>query len=53
MRRREGYSSARCTQRALEYIPTRQVPVNDLITAHIPIERVLDAFSIVKNGEAI
>jgi len=40
-------------KRALEYISTGQVPVKDLITAHIPLERVLDAFSIVKNGEAI
>jgi L-iditol 2-dehydrogenase len=29
------------------------VPVKDLITEHIPLERVLDAFRIVRNGEAI
>jgi L-iditol 2-dehydrogenase len=40
-------------KRALEYISTGQVPVKDLITARIPLERVLDAFSIVRNGEAI
>jgi L-iditol 2-dehydrogenase len=40
-------------KRALQYISTGQVPVKDLITEHIPLERVLDAFSIVKNGEAI
>jgi L-iditol 2-dehydrogenase len=40
-------------KRALQYISTGQVPVKDLITARIPLERVLEAFSIVKNGEAI
>jgi L-iditol 2-dehydrogenase len=40
-------------KRALEYISTGQVPVKDLITEHIPLDRVLDAFTIVKNGEAI
>ncbi|HET9826915.1 MAG TPA: zinc-dependent dehydrogenase [Nocardioidaceae bacterium] len=40
-------------KRALEYISTGQVPVKDLITEHIPLDRVLDAFSIVKAGEAI
>ena len=40
-------------KRALEYISTGQVPVKDLITEHIPLERVLDAFRIVQNGEAI
>jgi L-iditol 2-dehydrogenase len=40
-------------KRALEYISTGQVPVKDLITEHIPLDRVLDAFQIVKNGEAI
>ena len=29
------------------------MPVKDLITEHIPLDRVLDAFQIVKNGEAI
>ncbi len=40
-------------KRALEYISTGQVPVKDLITRHIPLGNVLDAFQIVKNGEAI
>ena len=40
-------------KRALEYISTGQVPVKDLITEHIPLERALDAFRIVQNGEAI
>jgi L-iditol 2-dehydrogenase len=40
-------------KRALEYISTGQVPVKDLITEHIPLDRVLDAFQIVKKGEAI
>jgi L-iditol 2-dehydrogenase len=40
-------------KRALEYISSGQVPVKDLITEHIPLDRVLDAFQIVKNGEAI
>jgi L-iditol 2-dehydrogenase len=40
-------------KRALAYIASGQVPVKDLITEHIPLDRVLDAFSIVKNGEAI
>jgi L-iditol 2-dehydrogenase len=40
-------------KRALQYISTGQVPVKDLITEHIPLDRVLEAFTIVKNGEAI
>jgi L-iditol 2-dehydrogenase len=40
-------------KRALEYISSGQVPVKDLITRHVPLENVLDAFQIVKNGEAI
>jgi L-iditol 2-dehydrogenase len=40
-------------KRALEYISTGQVPVKDLITRHIPLGNVLDAFQIVKNGDAI
>ena len=40
-------------KRALEYISTGQVPVKDLITRHIPLDDVLEAFQIVKNGEAI
>ena len=40
-------------KRALEYISTGQVPVKDLITEHIPLDRVLEAFDIVKEGRAI
>ncbi|NNH70420.1 alcohol dehydrogenase catalytic domain-containing protein [Nocardia uniformis] len=40
-------------KRALEYISTGQVPVEDLITHRIHLGNVLDAFSIVENGEAI
>jgi len=40
-------------KRALEYISTGQVPVKDLITRHIALDDVLDAFAIVQNGEAI
>lgn len=40
-------------KRALEYISTGQVPVKDLITRHIPLDDVLSAFDIVRNGEAI
>ena len=29
------------------------MPVKDLITRHVPLDDVLEAFSIVKNGEAI
>lgn len=40
-------------KRALEYIATGQIPVKDLITRHVPLENVLDAFEIVAKGEAI
>ena len=40
-------------RRALEYISTGQVPVKDLITAHVPLDRVLDAFELVRTGTAI
>jgi L-iditol 2-dehydrogenase len=40
-------------KRALQYISTGQVPVKDLITRHISLDDVLDAFHIVKSGEAI
>ena len=40
-------------KRALEYISSGQVPVKDLITEHVPLERVLDAFAIVAAGAAI
>ena len=40
-------------KQALRYISTGQVPVKDLITAHIPLANVLDSFGIVERGEAI
>src|SRR5680860_415175 len=40
-------------KRALEYISTGQVPVKDLITVRLPLEKTLDAFGIVARGEAI
>jgi L-iditol 2-dehydrogenase len=40
-------------KRALEYIASGEVPVKDLITVHLPLERVLEAFDIVAKGEAI
>src|SRR3954447_21689802 len=40
-------------KRALEYISSGEVPVKDLITVHLPLERALDAFDIVAKGEAI
>jgi len=46
-------SSPAHNKRALEYISTGQVPVKDLITRHVPLADVLDAFDIVAKGEAI
>lgn len=40
-------------KRALEYIASGLVPVKDLITVHLPLERALEAFDIVAKGEAI
>lgn len=40
-------------KRALDYIASGKVPVADLITEHVPLERVLDAFAIVEKGAAI
>ena len=40
-------------KRALEYISSGEVPVKDLITVHLPLDRVLEAFDIVAKGEAI
>jgi L-iditol 2-dehydrogenase len=40
-------------KRALEYISTGKVPVKDLITARLPLDRALEAFDIVAKGEAI
>lgn len=38
---------------ALRLIATGEVPVSDLITHTLPLDRVLDAFGIVARGEAI
>lgn len=38
---------------ALEYVSTGAIPVKDLITRHVPLENVLEAFDIVAKGEAI
>ncbi|MEO9322171.1 zinc-dependent dehydrogenase [Nocardioides sp. C4-1] len=46
-------SSPAHNKRALEYISTGQVPVKDLITAHVKLDDVMDAFALVKAGEAI
>lgn len=46
-------SSPTHNKRALEYISTGQVPVKDLITKHLALENVLDAFDIVAKGGAI
>lgn len=40
-------------KKALEYIASGLVPVKDLITVHLPLERALEAFDIVAKGEAI
>ena len=40
-------------RRALDYIASGQVPVKDLITRHVPLEHVLDAFSMVAKGDGI
>ena len=40
-------------RKALAYIASGQVPVKDLITVHLPLERALEAFDIVANGQAI
>ncbi len=40
-------------KRALQYIASGLVPVKDLITVHLPLERALQAFDIVAAGEAI
>ncbi|MGV1005909.1 MAG: zinc-dependent dehydrogenase [Candidatus Nanopelagicales bacterium] len=46
-------SSPAHNKQALQYISTGQVPVLDLITRRVPLDNVLEAFQIVKNGEAI
>jgi L-iditol 2-dehydrogenase len=40
-------------KRALAYIASGLVPVKDLITVHLPLERALEAFDIVAKGQAI
>jgi L-iditol 2-dehydrogenase len=40
-------------KKALEMIASGQVPVKDLITVRLPLEKALDAFGIVARGEAI
>ena len=46
-------SSPAHNKQALELIASGSVPVADLITHRLPLERVLDAFGIVARGEAI
>ncbi len=40
-------------KRALEYIASGEVPVKDLITVRLPLDKALEAFDIVAKGEAI
>ncbi len=40
-------------KRALEYIANGEVPVKDLITVRLPLDRALEAFDVVAKGEAI
>jgi L-iditol 2-dehydrogenase len=46
-------SSPEHNRRALDLIATGQVPVHDLITHRLPLDRVLDAIGIVAAGEGI
>ena len=46
-------SSPAQNKRALELIASGAVPVHDLITHRLPLDRVLDAIDIVSRGEAI
>jgi L-iditol 2-dehydrogenase len=46
-------SSPEHNARALELIATGAVPVADLITHRLPLERVLDGIELVARGEAI
>lgn len=46
-------SSPAQNKRALELIASGAVPVSDLITHRLPLDRVLDAIDIVARGEAI
>lgn len=46
-------SSPAQNKAALELIGSGRVPVADLITHRLPLDRLLDAFAIVERGEAI
>ena len=46
-------SSPSHNKKALDLISTGAVPVGDLITHRLPLDRVLDAFQIVANGDGI
>jgi L-iditol 2-dehydrogenase len=46
-------SSPAHNKKALEFIATGAVPVNDLITHRLPLDGVLEAIEIVKRGDAI
>ena len=46
-------SSPAHNARALQLIATGEVPVKDLISVRLPLDRVLDALDIVAKGEAI
>jgi L-iditol 2-dehydrogenase len=46
-------SSPRHNREALSSIGSGKVPVADLITHHLPLEKALDAFDLVARGEAI
>lgn len=46
-------SSPQHNKRALELIATGAVPVADLITHRLPVERVLDGLGLLARGEAI
>ncbi|WP_436528089.1 zinc-dependent dehydrogenase [Actinoplanes sp. HUAS TT8] len=46
-------SSPAHNKQALELVATGAVPVADLITHRLPLDRAIDAFGIVERGEAI
>lgn len=46
-------SSPEHNRRALAYMASGEVPVKDLITARLPLERALEAFQLVSSGRAI
>ena len=46
-------SSPAHNKQALELIASGAVPVSDLITHRLPLDRLLDAIDIVARGEAI